>query len=166
MAERWVNDNGTARKIQETWVNDNGTARQIQEIWVNDNGTARLVYQALTITISDRTVTYVGGTPAEYHLNSDGNIYVRQSAVLTNVGAWITNAAFVGQFECRVAMLSGSLSSGTTGAWQSLSTTRSWTRGAAAGTFQQCSFLLEIRNASTGVVVDSASIGLEADRTI
>lgn len=164
-AETWVNDAGTARKLQQIWVNDAGTARQIQEIWVNDNGTARLIYQALTVTISDLVVSYVGGTPAEYYLTSGGSIQKRDSAVVTTVGSWITNAAFVGQFECRATMISGSVSSGTIGAWQSLSTTRSWTRGAALGTFQQCRFTLEIRNASTAVVVDSATITLEADRS-
>lgn len=164
-AELWVNDAGTARKLQQIWVNDAGTARQIQEIWMNDNGTARLIYQALAITIENRVVSYVGGTPAEYHLTSSGAIQVRQSAVLTTVGSWVSNAAFAGLFECRATVLSGSVSSGTVGAWQSLSTTRSWTRGAALGTFQQCSFLLEIRNASTGVVADSATIQLEADRS-
>jgi hypothetical protein len=164
-AELWVNDNGTARKFQQIWVNDNNVARQIQEIWMNDNGTARMIYQALAITIENRSVSYVGGTPAEYHLNSDGNIYIRQSSVLTNIGPWITNAAFVGLFECRATVLSGSLTSGTTGAWQSLSTTRSWTRGAASGTNQFCSFTLEVRNASTAAVVDSATIQLEADRS-
>ena len=164
-AELWVNDASTARKIQEIWVNDAGTARQIQEIWVNDNGTARLIYQALTITIGDRHVYYGGGTPAEYHLNSDGNVYIRESSVLTNIGEWITNAAYVNLFECRVTVTSGSLTFGTTGVWQSLSATRSWTRGAALGTIQTCTFLLEIRNASTGVVVDSATITLEADRS-
>lgn len=164
-AETWVNDNGIARKLQQIWVNDNGTARQIQEIWMNDNGTARMVYQAIAITIGNRTVSYVGGTPAEYALNSDGSIYVRQSAVLTNVGPWISNPALAGLFECRASMLVGSVSSGTIGAWQSLSATRGWARGASIGTFQQCSFLLEIRNASTGVVAGSATIILEADQS-
>lgn len=162
-AELWVNDNSTARKLQQIWVNDNNVARQIQEIWVNDNGTARMIYQALAITINDQTASYVGGTPAEYYLTSSGAIQIRQSAVLTTVGSWITNAAFAGLFECRATVLSGSLTSGTTGAWQSLSTTRTWTRGAASGAFQQCFFLLEIRNATTGVVADSANILLEAD---
>jgi hypothetical protein len=165
-AELWVDDNGTGRKIQQLWVNDNGTARQIQEIWMNDNGTARMVYQALAITISNRTVTYLGGTPAEYHLNSDGNIYIRTSSVLTNIGSWVSNAAFVSLFECRATLTDGTLQSGTTGAWQSLSTTRTWTKGTAAGTINQCTILLEIRNATTGVVADSASITLRADRTI
>jgi len=164
-AELWVNDNGTARKIQEIWVNDNGTARQIQEIWVNDNGTARKVYESVVITLPDSLVIYGGGTPAEYHLQSDGLRRIRNSSVLTTLGPWINNAALVGQYECRATVTSGSLSSGTVGAWQSLSTTRSWSRGAAAGTFQTCTFTLEIRKASTSEVLNSATITLTADRS-
>jgi len=164
-AELWVNDNGTARKLQEIWVNDNGTARQIQEIWVNDNGTARLIYQGLTITLPSATFSRGGGSPCEFQLNSDGNRYARESASLTNRGAWINNASLVGQFECRATLTSGSLTSGTTGAWQSLSTSRSWTRGAGTNQFQTCTFTLEIRNASTSAVVATASITLECDQT-
>lgn len=164
-AEQWVNDAGTARKIQEIWVNDSGTARQIQEIWVNDNGTPRMVYQALTITLPDASFYYGNGSPCVFQLNSNGNRYAQESPSLTSRGAWINNAAFVGQFECRATMLTGSLSTGTTGAWQSLSTTRDWSRGTSIGTFQQCSFTLEIRRASTAEVVASALIILEADRS-
>jgi hypothetical protein len=164
-AELWVNDNGTAREIQEIWVNDSGTARQIQEIWVNDNGTARLVYQAIQITLQNASYIYFGGTPCEFHLNSDGFVYTRTSSTLTQRYAWISNPAMVGQYECRATVTSGSLSAGTTGAWQSCATTRTWTRGTGAGTSAFCGFTLEIRSAATAAVAASATITIEADRT-
>lgn len=164
-AETWVNDAGVARQIEELWVNDNGTARRILELWVNDNGTARLIFEGVFVTLPNASVTYTGGSPAEFYLNSDGNRYTRSSSTLTNRGEWLSVPAFVGNYECRATLISGTLTSGTTGAWQSLSTTRVWTRGTSAGNFQTCSFTIEIRKSATAEVVATATITLTADRS-
>lgn len=163
--ELWFDDNTIPRRIRQVWVNDNGVAREIQETWVNDNGTPRLIYQALNVDVADRTVQRTGGTPAEFYLTSGGDIQVRVSSVITTVGQWINNPAQVGLFEVSAALLSGSISSGTLGAYQSLSTTRAWTRGAGTGQIQSGTIRLTFRNASTSEVVDTADIVLTCDNT-
>jgi hypothetical protein len=163
--ELWVDDNTIPRRIRQIWVNDNGTAREIQELWTNDAGTPRLIYQALTVEVGNRTVQRTGGTPAEFHLSSDGNINVRVGSTVTTSGTWINNPAQVGLFEVRATLQSGSFSSGTFGAFQSLSATRSWTRGAGTGQFQTGTMLLEFRYTVTSEIVDTATIILTCDNS-
>lgn len=173
-AELYANDNGTARKAREIWVNDNGTARRIQEIWINDNGTARKIYAGDVISIGFTNSVAVTSSPvnaaAQFLLTNTGDI---QSTVnggqnaLFDVGDWITPKSNMSAYECRATLQLGSLSSGTTGAWQSLSTTRSWSKVAVPGTgIQQAAFLLEIRRASDSVVVASTQISLSAESTV
>ncbi len=169
-AEIWVNDGGVARQIREVWVNDNGTARRIQEIWVNDSGTARQVFVSDVVSISDLIAYCETSSPgptatATYRLESDGDIGATEANNTVNdVGDWIAPKTNMANYECRADVTSGTLSSGTTGAWQSLSTTRTWTRiNAGTGTIDAV-FTLQIRRASDAVVVATASITLRAAR--
>jgi len=66
-AERWVNDNGVARKIKERWLNDNGVARKIKERWVNDNGVARKVFTAGHSFSIIGALTIDGAATGAYH---------------------------------------------------------------------------------------------------
>lgn len=164
-AELWVNDAAVARQIREIWVNDAGTARKIQEIWVNDSGVARLIYQGAVVSISDTTVSRVTTTPASatasYALESDGDILGTLSA---DIGDWITpTSAAGGNYECRTTVLSGTLTSGTTGAWMALSTTRTWTLTQSGIGTNTASVLIEIRRTSDSVVLDSATITFNAE---
>lgn len=169
-AELWINDSGTARQIREIWINDAGTARRIQQIWVNDSGTARLIFIGDHITISDATaaseVTSPATATAQYELTNAGLIRATQgSDTVTNIGVWITPTTNVANYEARVTMTSGSLTSGTVGSWLNLGTTRTWTlQYAAPGPGQNLSvFTLEIRRASDSVVVDTATITIRAE---
>lgn len=168
-AELWVNDGGVARQIREVWVNDAGTARQIREIWVNDSGTARKVYASELISIDGLTVnaSSSGTTSAVYVLGNDGNIRYTTDGTNTveDHGDWITPQTNMANYEVFASVTSGTLTGGTTGAWQSLGTTRTWnvTRPAVSGFgTSSATIALQIRRASDGVVVDTASIDLRA----
>ncbi len=169
MAELWVNDSGTARQIREVWVNDSGTARRINEIWVNDAGTARRIFVGDQITISDMTASAATSSPtsatASYALASDGDIDAT-AGTNTSVdrGDWISPQINMSAYEARATVTSGTLSSGTEGTWLSLGTTRTWNvvhSGIGTGS-TSCEFTLEIRRTSDGVVLDTATITLQA----
>lgn len=169
-AELWVNDSGVARQIRQVWVNDSGVARRIQEIWVNDSGTARRVYVSDVISIdsvtadSNGTAGIGGSATAVYVLDSAGDIrYTVGSDSVTDNGDWIAPKTNMANYECRATLTSGTLSSGTTGAWLSLGTTRSWTRSRTISPgLTTTTFTLEIRRATDGVVMDTATITLQA----
>lgn len=113
-----------------------------------------------SVSIDDQTVSNsdIGtAVTARYSLNSDGNVYANTDTLFE---AWL-DSGVAGDFEARATLLSGTLTSGTVGSWQALSTTRSWTKSSSSG-FATASIQVEIRDASSGTVLDSAIIDLEA----
>lgn len=168
MAELWVNDAGTARQIREVWVNDAGTARRIQEIWVNDNGTARQVFIGDLISIFDRTIVATtvnpGDATARWGLESDGDTVEQLNAVQSDIGDWITPKTNMANYEVRATLNSGTTPSGSSlGSWLVLNNTRSWQLLRTSIGLVQCQLFVEIRRASDGTVLDSATINLTAE---
>jgi hypothetical protein len=165
-----INDAGAWRDIQAVSVNDAGTWRDIQEIYVNDAGTWRSVFQNATISIANVSVLAVSAIlspSAQYWLQSNGIIAYNNSGTnnVVDQDPWITPQTNMANFEVRATLNSGALTSGTVGAWQSLSTTRQWvtTRNIASGSGSSTANLtIEIRRASDAVVVDTATISLQA----
>lgn len=160
-AETWVNDAGTARQIRELWVNDAGTARHIQEIWVNDNGTARCLFRNSVVTLSTTyaLVTFddgVGGVIGDsIALGSDGSLV---SGFGTYIETWVTPTSSAGLYEARLTHTGGvnTASGSATGTFISLASSRSWAFSNNPG--DSSTFTLEIRLASSGVVVDTATV--------
>lgn len=75
---------------------------------------------------------------------------------------WLVGGTNGSAFEVRATVTSGSLSSGTTGSWLALSATRSWTVTRSSLGGKTCTFTLEVRDAATQTVQDTASITLTA----
>lgn len=72
-----------------------------------------------------------------------------------------------GSYEARATLNSGSLTSGTTGSWLALSSSREWTVTDSVFDLNpvEAEILVEIRNATTLAVIDSATVTLSAERT-
>lgn len=162
--DHYVDDSGTIRETQRVYVDDAGTVREIQRIYVDDAGTIRLVFQNAVVSISDtnvnRTVTTPSTATASYSLENDGDIAVNGA----DDGDWITPKAAAGaDYECRATVLSGSFTSGTFGSWLALNTTRTWTLVRSTIGTSTASMTLEIRRASDGTVLDSATINFSAE---
>lgn len=118
-----------------------------------------------TVTIQPFNYSLIGFSPSQIEFNLSGAVNATDTnATLNFQYNWLSSGAASG-YDIRATATSGTFSSGTTGTWLNLATTRAWTRGAIAGTFQSVTALFEIRNASTLIVLASASITLEADRT-
>ena len=122
------------------------------------------------ITISDLSVDDVTISPtnasATYQLTSAGVInQITNSGGTTSPGNWISPvAAAGGNYEVRATVNSGSLTSGTTGSWTALSSTQSWVRQQNSIGTSSCNLTIEIRHATSLVVLDTASITLNAER--
>lgn len=107
-----------------------------------------------------------GGTPAEFQLGSDGIRSQRTGATLTDIGPWVSPGSAAALYEVRSTVTSGSFSTDpSAGSWVSLGTTRNWSRGAGASASQTVQATIEIRNASTLVVVSTTQLSLACDRT-
>lgn len=159
----YVDDSGTVRKSQRVYVDDSGTVREIQRIYADDGGTVRLVFVNAVVSIANQNVQRIVVDPADatasYALESDGDIATN----LVDSGDWITPKAAAGaDYECRATVVSGTFTSGTFGSWLALSSTRTWTLTQTTLGTSTASMLIEIRRASDGTVLDSATISFEA----
>ena len=118
------------------------------------------------INIADQNATHsVGSGTATggYRLNTSGIVEKRLGGSYTTLETWLSFGT-ASNYECRATVISGALSSGTAGSWLSLGTSREWTVTQSVVGTNTCDLTIEIRNASTLVVLDSATITIEADR--
>ena len=110
--------------------------------------------------------TGAGTQTPSFTLESDGDI-VRATTPLgsADIGDWINpKAAAPSDYEVRATLNSGTLSSGTTGSWLALSTTRAWTLTRfVVGAADPVELTIEIRKGS-GSVLDSTTVTLDAER--
>lgn len=121
------------------------------------------------VLISDATLTDLTIDPSicivSYQLTSAGVA----NAITTSSGTgaienWVTPTGAAGaNYETRATVNTGTLSSGTTGAWTALSSTQTWTVTRSTVGTKNCNITVEIRLASSGTVLDSATIDLSAN---
>jgi hypothetical protein len=121
--------------------------------------------------IANRTVSasvFAGTASAGYQLANTGQTQTKNgntSAAYANVGeTWLVSGV-VGNYDVRATLQSGSApTGGTLNTWENLASSRSWNLNMGAIGVVVCTLLIEIRNATTLAVVDSASIILESER--
>jgi hypothetical protein len=121
---------------------------------------------SVVINISSRTVfkVAVGGTAvATYTIDNDGTV---KNHVPTTLETWLGGTGGVASnYEVRATLTSGTApSSGTLNSWLNCGTDRSWSNSNSArdGSTVSSTITVEIREAATGVVKDSASIVINA----
>lgn len=118
------------------------------------------------ITLTDQAVsedTPGGAALATYTINSNGN--VEETTIgggTVTLEQWLTPAIGAGNYEVRATLNSGTLASGTTGSWLSCSTSRAWSCSRGVIGTQSANLTVEIRNAATLSVKDSATVTLQA----
>lgn len=119
------------------------------------------------ITIVDDLISDIGlgAGSARYQLDADGDITQITLALGTvDIGDWIIpKSAAGGNYEVRATLQSGDTPIGTLGSWLSLGTNRGWTLSQSGVGTKTCDLLIEIRLTSSGLVLDSATITLEAE---
>lgn len=120
------------------------------------------------VTLSNDTasdITFGGTSTASITAANDGTITGSGNVSSFGPVNWITPASAAGAaYEVRATVNSGSLTSGTTGSWLALDTSRTWScvRSSSAGS-EAANVTLEIRRASTGAVLDSADYDISAE---
>ena len=122
-------------------------------------------YPSLPASVSAIGTDPVGVAKGSIELLNTGVMQKTQNlgGGTTTVQNWLNSSVFVSLFEARYTILTGpALDIGTAATWQALSTSREWGYQSAiadnAGTGT-----LEIRRASSGVVVATCAVTMEAD---
>lgn len=83
------------------------------------------------------------------------------SIIYSNIGDWVLPNGSANLYEVRATLVSGSLSSGTTGTWLPLSSTQTWTRTQSTVGSSSVVLTIEIRLVGgPGTILASASVNL------
>jgi hypothetical protein len=120
-----------------------------------------------TVNFNDAVVTAAGvpSQSAGYRIDTNGFVYQVVNGVDTSLGQWVTPSSAGGNYEVYATLVSGTLSSGTTGSWVATSGSPLWTRAAVtSGTINIVELGMDVRATGTGTVLDSWSVTLEAER--
>lgn len=104
-----------------------------------------------------------GTAEAGYRLGADGNVYKNENGVFTQVEVWCTPTGNAPNYEAFVTVTSGVLTSGPTGSWVALSSTRDWVvQESVSGAVNVCDFTVQIRKVGTSTTLDTANVNLAA----
>lgn len=157
-AGAWVNVATTfTRRLSGAWIDIDIVRRRAAGAWV-------VAWRR--VSISSQSVSHIpptGAAIAGYRLNASGIAETREGASYTTVGSWIALGT-PSDYECMATLLSGTSPSGSSvGSWLPLSASREWSLTQSSSGIKSCSLQVEIRRASTLVVLASEQINLEAD---
>jgi len=168
-----VRDGGTWKEVTGPQVRDGGVWKPVLEGHVRDGGVWKKFFGGLTATLFSFSATHYVIDPntatAGVRMNTSGIQERLINVTYTNMGSW-RGSGTSADFEVRCTLDSGTLDSGTTGTWLSMSSSREWwcRVGPSAGfATQTASITLEIRlAASPFTVLDSSSHTLTAGSEI
>lgn len=111
------------------------------------------------VQLSDHDVSKTGfgagAVTASFNMNASG-VCADQDSTLLETWLLLGSAS---DYEVRATLLSGTLTSGTVGAWLSLGSSRSWSRVSNA----TVTIVIEIRDAVTLSVLATGTITITAD---
>jgi len=144
---------------------ESGTWKPIDLVRRRSGGAWTIAWQRINLSdLAAFSTTFIGTATARYNVKSDGTIFGTSGNNTTSqLGTWLTFGT-ASNYEVRATVVSGTLSSGTTGSWLDLASDREWTVAQVTVGINTAVITVEIRNASTLVVVDSATIEIEAER--
>lgn len=147
------------RRASGAWVDIDVIKRRVFGVWVT-------AWQR--IVLSDQSLTstkHVGTATCGYRITASGTVDFMDDVSYSTLETWLA-AGSASNYEARVTVTVGDLTSGTTGSWLALSSSHEWYVQRPVIGKKICEFTIEIRNASTLSVSASASISLTAERDI
>lgn len=127
------------------------------------SGHSRTIVSLLGVgNVIDTRIAPTNAT-AGIQLENDGDtVEIYQSGNVL-IASWIVPRSAAGAaYEARVTVNTGTLTTGASGSWLALDTTRSWTVAQTVVGTKTANITLEIRKASTGVVLATATFDLTA----
>lgn len=126
-------------------------------------GGPRVSLDAMSASIFDIQIGVDAGAALE--IQADGDIIESTNTLgPIDTGDWIAPKAAAGSaYEVRATITdAGSLSTGTTGTWLSLGSSRSWSAVQSGDGVTGAELLIEIRQASSGAVLASKTTTISA----
>lgn len=145
------------RKAAGSWVNVGTIKRRLSGAWVD-------VWPAVRIT--DQSISDFGPPTAlaRYRLKSSGIVEKETRTASTTLETWLLVGS-ASDYEARATVNSGALAgagNSATGSWLGLGSSRQWGVG-VNNSIGHAVLTIEIRNASSGDVLASAVVTLDAE---
>jgi hypothetical protein len=160
-----VGVSGAWKGIASVAVGVSGAWKTVAQGWVGVGGAWKQFYTAITIAlpgaISGTDVQSPGPANATITFASNGT-YSATGGASGNWGSPTTGGLGSG-YDIRWTVVSGTLTTGTTGTWQSLSAGITYGRNRVAVGIATASGTVEIRDASTLAVLATSTVTLEAE---
>jgi hypothetical protein len=111
------------------------------------------------VNISNQTI--IGTATAAYKVNSSGTVSDHTN---TNLETWKLSGV-AGDYDIMVTVSGNALSGSATGTWLNLATGRSWSYSVGVGGLLTGTLTVQIRDAVTLTVLDTATVNLTADNS-
>lgn len=128
-------------------------------------GSWTVVWSRINCSDTDATSSrFTGTATAAYEVHADGTVYTTTG---TNTLGLLENWLSFGtasNYEVKATLLGGATPTGTLGSWLALSSNRAWTLSQSLVGDTTCTLLIEIRNALSLAVVDTATVTIYAER--
>lgn len=126
-------------------------------------------YGGAVVKLTNQTFEAIATDPATatagYRLDNAGVAYTGENGTYSAIsGEWLSGGS-AGDYECFVTVNSGTLTSGPTGGWTSLSATQTWTLARTTNGSSNVNFTIQIRPVG-GSVVATATIDMTATREV
>jgi hypothetical protein len=127
-------------------------------------GGVRPVVNFVNQSISGVNPVGVGPATAGYQIKTDGFDYKTENSTTTVLTQWITPILGTSDYEV-YATPTGTTPSGTVNSWVSISTNPSWSlvAGGPSSSYKTCSLAMQVRVIGSTTVIDTWTVGLEAD---
>lgn len=161
-----VGVSGAWKAVEALSVGVSGAWKTVGKGWVGVGGAWKVFYEAVVVmlpaTIDVSVVSSPGPAVSSTTFSADGTY---TSTDGTSNGNWYTptTGAVGGGYEIRWTVVSGTLTTGTTGTWQSLASDITYSRNRVAAGIATAVGTVEIRDASTLSVLASSTVTLEAE---
>jgi hypothetical protein len=118
------------------------------------------------VFLTDTSLMAAANDPSDatclFRLNNSGIAERNTTGSYLSEFTWLLRGAS-GDYEARMTTISGTLTTGTAGTWEALSLTRTWGKTRTGVGISTYSGTLEIRDASTLVVLASCTVTLTAE---
>lgn len=162
-----VGVSGAWKQVASLAVGVSGAWKTVASGWVGVGGVWKQFYASLVIALpatitENKLVAFPGTANATMAFNSDGTYAAGDG---TPSGNWATPGSVgIGTgYDIRWSTVSGTLTTGTAGTWQSLSSNRTYGRDRSGVGSAQAVGTVEIRDASTLVVLTTSTVTLYAE---
>lgn len=117
------------------------------------------------VALTDQTIGAFdsGASSCSYTLKSNSEIEQFTSIIgFLPIGNWVSpTSAAPGSYECRADLVSGTLSSGTTGSWLALTSDRTWNLTRLSPGSSSAELTISIR--LSGVTLATCTVNLQSD---